>query len=108
MNGQIAVAMTSSHLIPVDIILPTCCGMEWFTKMCICTQRSCNTHPFSFVLCRRTDKQPLDLPNQEGEEEDVQELAMDDVLMLDQEPEPDFDLDDAQRPRLSRVKFQSL
>lgn len=57
-------------------------------------------------MCRRTDKQPADLPNQEGEDEDVQELAMDDVLMMDQEPEPGFDLDDAQRPRLSRVRIK--
>ena len=28
---------------------------------------------------------------------------MDDVLMLDQEPNPEYDLDEEQRPRLSRV-----
>lgn len=55
------------------------------------------------LVCRRKDKQPIDLPNQEGEREDVQQLAMDEVLMLDQEPEPGYDLDDVQRPRLSRV-----
>ena len=59
-------------------------------------------------VCRRADKQPADLPNEEGEEEDVQELAMDDVLMLDQEPEPEYDLDDVQRPRLSRVSAHTL
>ena len=45
----------------------------------------------------------MDLPNQEDVIEDVQQLLMDEVLMLDQEPEPGYDLDDVQRPRLSRV-----
>lgn len=45
----------------------------------------------------------MTVPDEEDEDEDVQELALDDVLMLDQEPEPGIDLDDAQRPRLSRV-----
>lgn len=55
------------------------------------------------LVSRRTDKQPMTVPDEEDEDEDVQELALDDVLMLDQEPEPGIDLDDAERPRLSRV-----
>ena len=62
----------------------------------------------SCLPSRRTDKQSMTVPDEEGEEEDVQELALDEVLMLDQEPEPGIDLDDAQRPRLSRVRTLSL
>ncbi len=45
--------------------------------------------------------QPADLAGEE--EEDVGDVRMDGVLMLDQEPTPEYDVDDEQRPRLSRV-----
>lgn len=74
--------------------------------LCTFTMSRASLNPIPSVLpyvCRRTDKQPMTVPDEEDEDEDVQELALDDVLMLDQEPEPGIDLDDAQRPRLSRV-----
>ncbi|KAL0025381.1 hypothetical protein WJX79_002338 [Trebouxia sp. C0005] len=49
---------------------------------------------------RRTDRQPADLAHQEDDE--VDDVRMDDVLMLDQEPNPEYDVDEEQRPRLSR------
>lgn len=49
---------------------------------------------------RRTDRQPADLADQEDDE--VDDVRMDDVLMLDQEPKPEYDVDEEQRPRLSR------
>lgn len=56
--------------------------------------------------CRRTDRQPADFANQEDDE--VDDVRMDDVLMLDQEPNPEYDLDEEQRPRLSRVSHRLI
>ncbi|KAL0050825.1 hypothetical protein WJX82_007862 [Trebouxia sp. C0006] len=49
---------------------------------------------------RRTDRQPADFADQEDDE--VDDVRMDDVLMLDQEPNSEYDLDEEQRPRFSR------
>ena len=37
------------------------------------------------------------------EDGDLTDIAMDEALMLNQEPSPEYDLDDEQRPRISRV-----
>ena len=56
-------------------------------------------------MFRTTDRQPADLANEEEESSDseVDDVRMDGVLMTDEEPNPDYDLDDEQRPRVSRV-----
>ena len=58
--------------------------------------------------CRRTDKQPADLANQEDDDSDMDDVRMDDVLMLDQEPNPEYDVDEEQRPRISMVSHRHL
>ncbi|DBA77152.1 TPA: hypothetical protein ACH3X1_009725 [Trebouxia sp. C0004] len=48
---------------------------------------------------RHTDRQAADFADQEDE---VGDVRMDDILMLDEEPNPEYDVDEEQRPRLSR------
>lgn len=54
-----------------------------------------------------TDKQSAVLPEEDEEDGDLSDVRMDEALMLDQEPSPEYDLDDEQRPRLSRVSLSS-
>ena len=55
------------------------------------------------MLCRQTDKQSAVVSDEE--EDEMSDVALDDILTLDQEPSPEYDVDDEQRPRLSRVSF---
>ena len=59
------------------------------------------------VDCRRTDKQSATVPDEDEADGDLTDIAMGEALMLDQEPDPEYDVDDEQRPRVSRV-CQSL
>ena len=56
------------------------------------------------VCCRRAEKQRAFITDPD-EESDVglDNLHMDDLMTETQEPEPGLDLDEEQRPRLSRV-----
>lgn len=40
---------------------------------------------------------------EDEEQGDLTDVAMDEALLLNQEPSPEYDLDDEQRPRISRV-----
>ena len=39
---------------------------------------------------------------------DLTDVAMDEALMLNQEPSPEYDVDDEQRPRISRASHLFL
>lgn len=55
------------------------------------------------VVCRKTDKQSATVRLEDEEDEDLTDVTMDETLMLNQEPSPEYDVDDEQRPRVSRV-----
>lgn len=59
------------------------------------------------VDCRRTDKQSA-VPDEDEEDGDLTDVTMDEILMLNQEPDPEYDVDDEQRPRISRVRHSHL
>ena len=64
---------------------------------------------YAFDRCYRlTDKQSAVMPEEDEEDGDLSDVRMDEALMLDQEPSPEYDLDDEQRPRLSRVSHLKL
>lgn len=64
---------------------------------------SCQRALLGMVFCRRTDKQSATVRMEDEEDGDLTDVALDETLMLNQEPSPEYDLDDEQRPRVSRV-----